>query len=107
MRFTDYIHFFTPVSDGLPSNEEWVYCKNSLFSSSFCYYSDGCWYNGKGQKVIVTHWLNPENLTTKQRAIELAEKAWVGGHKYCESDHDPSVERQSYNPFIAENKNIL
>jgi len=94
----DYTHLFTKVEDKEPEKGEWVYCFDNykveqgfmiLPETKFAYYN-------------ITHWLDLSQLTTKKRALELAEEAFIRGNEigYTKS---LTVAKD----FINENKSLL
>lgn len=94
----EYIHLFTPVSDGLPQLGGTYIC---IIDGSITVneYFSGIKRFGS---MKVTHWLNLSKLTTKEKAEELAFKSFVHGC-HVEMGHS----NQPYGEFINENKNLL
>ena len=104
----EHIHLFTPVSEGLPEKDGWYqviepnyFPKRSVELRFRAFNST--WMDFDGDEFHPTHWLDLSKLTTKLRAEELAESAWIGGHKY----HEEGRSGQNYYKFMRENINKL
>ncbi len=122
MNIEDYKHLFTPVSEGLPEikigetievfmifkygggREEIkkVYLRNDIDFGievvDFLFHKRQMW-------EFHTHYLDLSKLTTKERAIKLAEDAFIQGRKT--SDYRDKYSHQLRENFIKENKDIL
>lgn len=108
MNIKDYLHLFTPVEEGLPEKEgkyvailndgkeQWIGVETFIIKDEKKYWWD---------YILITHWLDLSKLTTKERAVEFAEKAYKEGYEFI-SVH-PKFMKQDREEFINQNKNIL
>jgi hypothetical protein len=96
-------HLFVPVSERLPEKEQWVYC--------FDYYREKKLFmilpENKFKYYNITHWLDFSILTTKSKAIELAEQ--VAGYSYSLGFGGVTFNnsREKVLNYISENKKVL
>jgi hypothetical protein len=86
-----------PVSEGLPSeNGMYTVIVEGCVNAYIDYWDNDKWTVWPTNNV--THWLDLDLLTTKQRAIELAESAWnKGTHQFG----------NIFKTFITQNQNKL
>lgn len=105
----------TPVAERLPEEAE---CKLCIYTDGFnegislFRYKNNEWIIGQGEfydeetECPILYWLDPSTLTTKVKAIELAEKAINEGigieRRLFSEDHDDYIEN-----FINEHKTLL
>lgn len=112
-----FLHLFTPVSQGLPENNEY-YHNNSVIVITrmgevkclWILHDHHCWEddNYQGYPIdYVTHWLDLSKLTTKDRAEMLAEKSFGAGSDYNHYDNGHGEWAPDFNVFIKENKSML
>lgn len=103
MNNTDkYIHFFQKVEDGLPEKAQgdinsescmvilsdkstdiaaYNYSYNEWISATS---DNGSFFDEDGKNLVVTHFLNMDRLTTKEKALELIEASCRDSYE-CES----------------------
>lgn len=97
-----HLYKFTRVEDGLPEKDEYVICIERK-SGELC--RDIIVESSTRFKSLYSHWLDLDKLTTKERAVEFAEKAYKEGYEFI-SVH-PKFMKQDREEFINQNKNIL
>ncbi len=102
------IKLFTSVTDSLPEintycpiiahydgNDYFGIGRYQKFGQTMKYWNiislDKTIYFLNTQDAKVTHWLDSSRLTTKEIAEDLVERAWIGGHKYCEARSNGSL----------------
>jgi hypothetical protein len=114
MNIERNLHLFTKVED-MPPKTDGVYM---VVIKSYIGIARELKYNKKyeiwlcGTEIIddVTHWLNLSRLTTKEEAIELAEKAYYKGFSDGGEVHTGDANLSTDNEwdeFINKNKYIL
>jgi hypothetical protein len=83
MKIEEVLHLFVKVSEGFPEENDTACLTiiDGIISVDF-YKTDGGFFKG------TTHWLDLSKLTTKEKAIELAQDASVSslGYKYVEEN---------------------
>ena len=109
---TEHLRLFTPVSEGLPIDEDFklcIYTDGFVETISLFRYKDNEWLIATGEfydmpsECPILHWLDLSKLTTIERAVEFAELSFVAGHKYCQEGR----EGQNFYKFIQQNKNKI
>ena len=90
-----YLHLFQKIEDGLPEEMKPIYLlsykenESRIFSG---YFISGIFQaltnDGESLEGVeyVTHWLDLSKLTTKEKALEIADKAFTEGRNYERSN---------------------
>lgn len=113
----DYLHLFTPVTDGLPEKESEYIVMLDCGHVMVLFFLHKKWVTIKSSKSYdtienVTHWLDLSKLTTKNRVkqhcIELIDSLKDYTLESCNIlGHDERDASEFYNIFIEQNKSKL